>query len=84
MKARALVYCILLLTLVLSLLSTVILSSESIKVNSEVNASDISKHIEDGDDVNLVSYSIVGDLNVNKSTFAPISNPDFNILLNKH
>ena len=55
MKAGVLVSCILLLTVVLSLFSTIVPATEYKVVNTEVNAEDILKHIENGDDINLTN-----------------------------
>ena len=57
MKAGVLVSRILLLTVILSLLFTIIQATKYKAVNTEVNAEDILKHIENGDDVNLANLS---------------------------
>jgi hypothetical protein len=55
MKARVFGSCIVLLNLVLSLLPKVVLASEYKEIYKEVKATDILKHIENGDSVNLVN-----------------------------
>ena len=62
----------------ISLVSTVVQANEYREVSKKVNATDISKHIENGDPVNLVNCSIVGELNVSKIRLKTVPNPYFN------
>jgi acetyltransferase-like isoleucine patch superfamily enzyme len=66
MIAKDLGSYILLLTLVFSVLSIGVQATEYKVVNTEVNAEDILKHIENSDDVNLTNCRIVGELNLSK------------------
>jgi hypothetical protein len=77
MRAKALVFYILLLTLELSLLSTVVQAIEYSEVNKDVQAADILNHIERGDDVNLTNCHIVGELNLSKIKFETVPDQRF-------
>ena len=79
MKARSLVYCILLSTFVILLLSTATQATEYRENNTEVNASEILTHIENGEYINITNCHIVGELNVSNvklKTVPKLENPD--------
>lgn len=78
MNFRTLTSCVLLSSLVLSLLCTEVQANEYREVNAEVKAEDILKHIEMGDDVNLTGCRIVGDLDISRIKLKTILNPCIN------
>ena len=79
MKARSLVYCILLSTLVILLLSTAVQATEY----KDIDAKKILKQIENGEDVSYIGYRIKGELNVSGTKLETAPNPCFNKLLNE-
>jgi uncharacterized protein YjbI with pentapeptide repeats len=74
MRVVSLVSCIFLLTFAIFLLPMAAQAEEYREINKEVNASDISMHIENGDDIVLDNCSIVGELNVNSIKLKTIPN----------
>ena len=80
MKAGVLVSRILLLTVVLSLLSAIVQATEYKVVNTEVNAEDVLKHIENGDDVNLTNCRIIGELNLSEIELKTVPITDLRII----
>ena len=80
MKAGVLVSRIMLLTVVLCLLSTIVQATEYKVVNTEVNAEDILRHIENVDDVNLTNCRIVGELNLSKIELKTVTMTDLRII----
>lgn len=62
----------------LLLLSSVTQAAEYREVNAEINVSDISAHIEKGDDIYLDRCIIYGDLNLSKIKLETMSNPRYN------
>lgn len=83
MKAKFLVSFIGLSILVFLLCSTAAQATEYREINKEVNAGDILKHIEKGEDINLVNCSIVGELNLSSHKFKTILNPAYTESLNE-
>jgi Pentapeptide repeats (9 copies)/Ion channel len=83
MKAKFLVSFIGLSILVFLLCSTAAQATEYREINKEVNAGDILKHIEKGEDINLVNCSIVGELNLSSNKFKTILNPAYTESLNE-
>jgi len=79
--SRTLIFCILLSTLVIFLLSTTAQASEYREINKEVKAEDILKHIENGDDINLTNCQIVGELNLSKIELKTVPNPRYQELM---
>jgi hypothetical protein len=79
MKARSL--CILLTLFVILSLSTTAQATEYSEVGKEVNARDLLKHIENGDNVNLYNCTIVGELNASNMKLEKVTNPKFSELL---
>jgi hypothetical protein len=75
MKTGSLIHCILLFILVLLLLSTAAQATEYRKINTEVQAEDILKSIENNDDVYLESCLIIGELNISKIKLKTIKSP---------
>ncbi len=69
-EMRASFYCFL-LTFLFLLVSISAQATEYREVNKEVNASDVLKHIEMGEDINLDNCSIVEELNASKIKTAP-------------
>ena len=70
-------------SLVILLLSTATQATEYREVNKEVKASEILKHIENGEDIYLENCSIVGELNISAIKLKTVPNPDFYKLLNE-
>lgn len=81
MNSRALTSCVLLSTLVFLLLSTAVQATEYREVNTEVQAEDILKHIENGDDIYVDNCSILGELDISKIELETVPNPNFDQLL---
>jgi hypothetical protein len=84
MKASSLFFCITVSLSVILLLSIGAQANEYREINEDVNASNISKHIENGDDIYLDNCRIVGELNASKMKLKTVHNPYFFILSNKH
>lgn len=74
MKARSLVSFFLLSTLVILLLSTAVQATEY----REVKAEEISKQIQNGEDIDLTNCLIIGELNVSNINLETVPNPAFN------
>ena len=74
MKAVSLVSCISFSIFLILFMSMSTQATEYRENNTEVNASDISKHIENGDDIYLDSCRIIGELNVSKMKLEIITN----------
>jgi uncharacterized protein YjbI with pentapeptide repeats len=78
-KAKYLVSYILLSTFVILLLSTATNATEYREINTEVNATDVLKHIENGEDINLTKCRIVGELNLSDIKLEIVPNPYFEV-----
>jgi NADPH-dependent 7-cyano-7-deazaguanine reductase QueF len=74
MKAKALVSFIGLSTLVILLCSMASQAAEYREVNKEIDANNILKHIENGDDINLSNCSISGELDLSSIKLKTIPN----------
>lgn len=61
----------------------VVQATEYNKIDTEVNAEDILKHIENNDDINLTNCIIVGEFNISNIKLKTVPNPSFYELLNK-
>jgi hypothetical protein len=83
MKAVSLVFCIVLSISVILLLSMGSQATEFKEVNTEVNASSITEHIENGDDIYLENCRIVGELNTSKIKLETVPNSAYYELLNE-
>jgi len=79
MKARSLIYCIILSIVVILSLSTAVQATEY----REVKAEDILKQIENGEGVNYTGYRIIGELNTSKVKLEPVPNSYYYKLLNE-
>lgn len=77
MKGRCLVSHILLSIVIFFLLSMATQATEYREANTEVKAEEILKHIENGEDINLTSCHIVGELNVSNIILKTVPNPHF-------
>lgn len=83
MKAVSLFSCIMLSISVILLLSTGAQATEYKEVNTEVNASSITEHVENSDDIYLDNCSIVGELNTSKIKLETVPNPEYYTLLSE-
>lgn len=85
MKARYLVSCILLSTLVFFLLSTIAQATEFQKNDTNINATDIVTNIQNGNDINLTNCTINDPndiLTLSNASLDQVPNPYFKKLLN--
>jgi len=80
MKADPFPYMLLSIIVIL-ILSIGAQAAEYREVNAEVNASNISKHIENSDDIYLDNCHIFGELNANKMKLETVPNPNLDRFL---